>query len=90
MACEEHADPKGFATQFFCRMMCEMRGLAVALRPRGIGVLLLHPGGVRTRMGPPGGLTPEQSVRGLRRLIDDFQLSDSGRFVRYDGVELPW
>ncbi|MEJ2725713.1 MAG: SDR family NAD(P)-dependent oxidoreductase [Deltaproteobacteria bacterium] len=29
-----------------------LQGLAVALKPRGIGVLILHPGGVRTRMGP--------------------------------------
>jgi len=67
-----------------------LRGLVPALRPRGIGVLILHPGGVRTRMGPPGGLTPRESVAGMRRLLERFTPADSGRFLRYDGVELPW
>jgi NAD(P)-dependent dehydrogenase (short-subunit alcohol dehydrogenase family) len=67
-----------------------MRGLGAALAPRGIGVLLLHPGGVETRMGPRGGISPEQSARGLRRLVDGYSPGDSGRFLRYDGRELPW
>jgi hypothetical protein len=67
-----------------------MQGLAVALRPRGIGVLLLHPGWVRTRMGGNGGISPEESVRGMRNVIDEFTLEDSGCFIQYDGTELPW
>jgi len=67
-----------------------MQGLAVALRPRGIGVLLLHPGWVRTRMGGSGGISPEESVRSMRKVIDEFTLEDSGRFIQYDGTELPW
>jgi NAD(P)-dependent dehydrogenase (short-subunit alcohol dehydrogenase family) len=67
-----------------------MRGLAVALRPRQVGVLLLHPGAVRTRMGPDEGISVEESVRGLRRVIDGFTLSASGSFLRYDGTTMPW
>jgi NAD(P)-dependent dehydrogenase (short-subunit alcohol dehydrogenase family) len=67
-----------------------MRGLAVALRPRGIGVLLLHPGGVRTRMGPGDGIAAEESVRGLRKVIDGFSMQDSGAFIGHDGTALPW
>lgn len=67
-----------------------MRGLARELRPKGIGVLLLHPGGVRTRMGPRDGISCTESVSGLRRLLEAFSLEDTGRFLRYDGVELPW
>lgn len=67
-----------------------MQALSHQLRPMGIGVLILHPGGVRTRMGPQGGIDPETSVRGMRGVIDRFTLADSGRFFRYDGVELPW
>jgi NAD(P)-dependent dehydrogenase (short-subunit alcohol dehydrogenase family) len=67
-----------------------MQGLSVQLRPLGIGVLILHPGGVNTRMGPRGGITAEASVRGMRRLIEGFTLQQSGRFLRYDGTELPW
>ena len=68
-----------------------MKGLSVALRGRGIGVLLLHPGWVRTRMGgPEGRLDAAESVAAMRRLIDDFRPADSGRFLRYDGSEIPW
>ena len=67
-----------------------MQGLAVALQDKGVGVLLLHPGWVATRMGGSGGISPEESVRGLRKVIDTFTLEDSGRFIQYDGTELPW
>lgn len=67
-----------------------MRGLAAELRPRGVGVVLLHPGAVNTRMGPRQGLSTEESIRGIRRVLADVTLEDSGRFFRYDGEELPW
>lgn len=67
-----------------------MQGLSVQLRPMGIGVLILHPGGVKTRMGPRDGITPGKSIRGMRQVIDRFTLADSGRFLQYDGTELPW
>lgn len=68
-----------------------MKGLSLELKPRGIGVLLLHPGWVRTRMG--GSLAPlaaSESVAGMRRLIERFTLADTGRFLRYNGTEIPW
>lgn len=68
-----------------------MKGLSLELRERGIGVLLLHPGWVQTRMGGPGArITAAESVSGMRRLVDGFRLADSGRFFRYDGSEIPW
>jgi NAD(P)-dependent dehydrogenase (short-subunit alcohol dehydrogenase family) len=68
-----------------------MRGLSIELRPRGVGVLLLHPGWVRTRMGGPGApLSPAESVRGMFALIERFTMADSGRFYRYNGTEIPW
>lgn len=67
-----------------------MQGLAVALQAKGVGVLLLHPGWVSTRMGGRGGISAQDSVRGLRKIIDAFTLKDSGRFIQYDGKELPW
>ncbi|MDY6971323.1 MAG: SDR family oxidoreductase [Thermodesulfobacteriota bacterium] len=67
-----------------------MHGLAVELKPRGIGVLILHPGGVKTRMGPPHGISPEESVRNMKAVIERFTLEDTGRFVRYDGTDIPW
>jgi NAD(P)-dependent dehydrogenase (short-subunit alcohol dehydrogenase family) len=68
-----------------------MKGVSLELQPQGIGVLMLHPGWVRTRMGGPDApLSPEESVRGMRTVIDRFDLSMSGHFYRYDGVEMPW
>lgn len=68
-----------------------MKSLSIDLKPRGIGVLILHPGWVRTALGGPNGLidTPE-SVGGMRALMEDFMLGDSGRFIDYQGQELPW
>lgn len=68
-----------------------MKGLSMGLKARGIGVLLLHPGWVKTRMGGPGAqVTPADSVAGMRRLTDGFDMANTGRFFRYDGSEIPW
>lgn len=69
-----------------------MKGLALAYRPMGIGVLILHPGWVKTRMGglDEAPLTPAESVAGMRRLVEGFTEEMNGRFLRYDGRELPW
>jgi len=66
-----------------------MQGLAAAVRPRKVGILLLHPGAVNTRMSPHG-ISPEESVSGLRRIIDGFSLEASGSFIKYDGTPMPW
>ena len=68
-----------------------MHGLAHELESRGIGVLLLHPGWVRTRMGGSSApISPEESVRGMLALVDRYEPSVSGAFFRFDGVRMPW
>jgi NAD(P)-dependent dehydrogenase (short-subunit alcohol dehydrogenase family) len=68
-----------------------MHGLAHELELRGIGVLLLHPGWMRTRMGgSSASLSPEESVRGMLSLADRFEPGMSGTFLRYDGASIPW
>ena len=68
-----------------------MRGIALELETRNIGVLLLHPGWVKTRMGGPGAfISTTQSVRGMRAIIDNFKLNQTGTFYRYDGSVIPW
>jgi len=68
-----------------------MKGLLLALRERGVGVLLLHPGWVKTRMGGwDAPLTVAESVAGMRARVDAFSLDMSGRFLRYNGTEIPW
>ncbi len=68
-----------------------LKSLSIDLRPSAVGVLILHPGWVRTDMGGPNGLIDvEESVSGMRTVIDHFKLTETGRFFKYDGVALPW
>jgi NAD(P)-dependent dehydrogenase (short-subunit alcohol dehydrogenase family) len=68
-----------------------MRGYSIALKEQGVGVMLLHPGWVKTRMGGwDAPLTTTESVAGMRRLVDKFRMDFSGRFFRYNGTEIPW
>ncbi len=68
-----------------------MKSLSIELARRKIAVFVFHPGWVRTNMGGrSASLTPKKSVEGMRALIDRLTLSDSGRFLDYDGAEIPW
>lgn len=68
-----------------------MRNLAADLRERGIIAVAMGPGHVRTAMGGPNApLSPQQSIQGLRAVIDSLELSHSGRFFLHNGQELPW
>jgi NAD(P)-dependent dehydrogenase (short-subunit alcohol dehydrogenase family) len=68
-----------------------MKGLSIALKERGIGVLLLHPGWVKTRMGgSEAPLEPAESVAGMRSLVERFKMDKTGRFFRYNDTEIPW
>ena len=68
-----------------------MEGITLELRQKNIGLLLLHPGWVFTRMGGAGtSLMPCESVHGMRELISRFRMDETGKFFRYDGVEMPW
>jgi NAD(P)-dependent dehydrogenase (short-subunit alcohol dehydrogenase family) len=67
------------------------RGLSLALANRGVIVVALSPGWVRTDMGGRNApLAPEVSVSGLRKVIESLSPSDSGRFLGYDGTEIAW
>jgi NAD(P)-dependent dehydrogenase (short-subunit alcohol dehydrogenase family) len=67
------------------------KSLSVTLAGRGITVVALNPGWVRTDMGGKGAaLTPEQSVSALRKVLDGLGPASSGRFFNYDGTEIPW
>lgn len=52
---------------------------------------VLHPGWVQTRMGGESApLSPEDSVSGMRRVIEGLGPEQSGGFLSYDGTEIPW
>lgn len=65
--------------------------LARALAPRGIVVVALHPGWVRTEMGGEGAeVAPEDAARGLLDVIEGLGEADNGRFLDWQGQPLPW
>lgn len=67
------------------------KSLAQDLKDKGITVVALHPGWVRTDMGGPNALiTPEESVRGEQTILENLTPDQSGGFFNYDGAPLPW
>ena len=67
------------------------KGLAATLASKAIIVVAVSPGWVRTDMGGAGApLSPEASVRGLRKVIEGLTPRDSGRFLSHDGTQIPW
>jgi NAD(P)-dependent dehydrogenase (short-subunit alcohol dehydrogenase family) len=67
------------------------KGLSATLAGRGLIVVALSPGWVRTDMGgKQAPLAAETSVQGLRKVIAELTPRDSGRFLSYDGSEIPW
>ncbi len=68
------------------------KSLSIDLASKGISVALLHPGLVSTRMTgfTPNGISPEDSVSGLLKIIDKLNLENSGSFWHSNGEILPW
>ncbi len=66
------------------------RSLAIDNRGK-VTCAVLHPGWVQTRMGGSSApLEPEQSIEGMRKVIDDLTAADSGSFFSYDGSPIAW
>ena len=66
------------------------RSLAIDTRGK-VTAAVLHPGWVQTRMGGSSApLTTEQSVSGMRRVIEELRPEDSGEFFSYDGSTIGW
>ncbi len=67
------------------------RGLAADLGPAGVTVCSLHPGWVQTRMGGrQAALTTTESVRAMRRLIDDLGPARNGTYFDHAGMPVAW
>ncbi len=68
-----------------------MRGMASELRPRGITCFPLHPGSVRTDMNfSAAPLSIEESAAGIVNVIENSSLEQSGRYLMWNGEEMPW
>lgn len=67
------------------------KSLSVDLKDKGVVVLVLHPGWVKTRMGGDNGLlTVPECVDGQLDLIARANAAMSGRFFHVNGQDLPW
>ncbi|BBL35313.1 hypothetical protein Nstercoris_01576 [Nitrosomonas stercoris] len=67
------------------------KSLAIDLQPRSIISVLLHPGWVQTDMGGQGALiSAKQSVAGMKSILDNITLADTGKFLAYDGQHIAW
>jgi len=65
--------------------------LAKDVQPKGISVLIFSPGWVQTDMGGPNAsLTPEQSIAGMRKVLEGNPMELTGKFLSYDGSVWPW
>ncbi|KCZ54707.1 hypothetical protein HY29_13595 [Hyphomonas beringensis] len=68
-----------------------LRAGARTLAGKGISVLTLHPGWVKTDMGGPNALvSAEESAAGLYKVITGTAPATELRFFDYEGNVLPW
>lgn len=65
--------------------------LAFDAKPKGVTVLCLHPGFVKTKLGgPDADIEPSESVAGMVKVVGEKSLRSTGRFFDYKGKELSW
>ena len=65
--------------------------MSINLKDRGITVIPLHPGFTKTDMGgPTADIEIEESVTGMKAVLDKVTIDDTGRYLTWDGGELPW
>lgn len=71
-----------------------MRLLTVQFKDEGITVVMFHPGGVQVEsfgdLKLRGAMTPAEATGHMVKTIAGLTPEDSGRFLRYDGQDMPW
>jgi NAD(P)-dependent dehydrogenase (short-subunit alcohol dehydrogenase family) len=68
-----------------------VKSLSIDLSSRDISVISLHPGWVQTDMGGPNAeISPDESVSGLKSILQSADLSQSGQFIEFNGNSIPW
>lgn len=70
--------------------------MAMDLKDKGVVVLLLHPGIVKTNILPKESMPPdaadadEAAKKLWENIVSKKNLADTGTFWHRDGYELPW
>ena len=65
--------------------------LSAELGEQGLIAVLFHPGHVQTDMvGQAAPVTPQKSIEGMKNQIVELTCDDNGRFLSYDGHQIPW
>ena len=81
----------GFLAYRSSKTALNMAWRTLALANRELVCAVLHPGWVQTRMGGANApVTPQESIAGMRRVIDGLGPQDSGEFFDYQGQRVPW
>jgi NAD(P)-dependent dehydrogenase (short-subunit alcohol dehydrogenase family) len=87
----EDNDSGGFIAYRSSKSALNSAWRSLAIDNPGVVCAVLHPGWVQTRMGGASApLQPEQSIAGMRRVIEGLGREQSGGFFAYDGAEVPW
>ena len=81
----------GFLAYRSSKTALNMAWRTLALANRDLACAVLHPGWVQTRMGGANApVQPEESIAGMRRVIDGLTPAQSGEFFDYQGNRVPW
>jgi NAD(P)-dependent dehydrogenase (short-subunit alcohol dehydrogenase family) len=68
-----------------------VKSLSIDLAGRDITVISLHPGWVQTDMGGPNAeIGTDESVSGLKSILQSAGLAQSGQFIEFNGNSIPW
>lgn len=67
------------------------QNLAIELKEKGVTVVSLHPGWVKTKMGGSDAeITIDESVKGLTKILHSLTIKNSGEYISYDGERFKW
>ncbi|GLR46817.1 SDR family oxidoreductase [Sphingomonas astaxanthinifaciens] len=84
-------DSGGFLAYRSSKTALNMAWRTLTLANRDLVCAVLHPGWVQTRMGGANApVTPEDSIAGMRKVIEGLSQADSGEFFDYQGGRVPW
>ena len=83
--------PSGLYGKSKCYLNDNFRAIEPKWRSKGVTSVLLHPGWVATDMGGVNApVSVEDSVKGMKSVIDNSTIQNSGKFYTWKGDVHPW